>query len=65
MANEFDPFGWDDDISFDPDELDEGEVSEDGNIDDIAQFWDFALDYDYEDLQTYEFHGTGDTGGGE
>lgn len=60
-SNDFDPFGWDDDVSFDPEEFEDGETGE-GNIDDIQDLWDLAMDYDFDDLYSYEFEGTGDTG---
>lgn len=59
----FDPFGWDDDVEFDPEKLEAGAINDDGDINDISDLWDLYEDYDFEDLQTYEFHGTGDTGG--
>jgi len=66
MANDdyFDPFGWDDDTSFNPEDIDaeDGELGDD--ITDIDDMWDLA-DYDFGDLEVYEFHGTGDTGGTE
>jgi hypothetical protein len=45
------------DDSFDTDEL-----SEDDEITDLDQLWEYA-DYDDDALYEYEFHGTGDTGG--
>lgn len=45
----------DDSTSFDTEEFDD-------EITDLDQLWEYA-DYDDYQLQEYEFHGTGDTGG--
>jgi hypothetical protein len=63
MANDFDPFGWDDDVEFNPEELQaQSDEGDDYEINDIDQLWDY-YDWDFNDLEAYEFHGTGDTGG--
>lgn len=49
---DFDPFGDD----FDSEEIDD-------EITDLDELYEFE-DWDYEDLHDYEYHGTGDTGGG-
>ena len=50
---------YDDDTDFEPEEFDNEDGDEISNLD---QLWEFS-DWDDSDLQEYEFHGTGDTGG--